>query len=296
MLEVDEYEFLDGSDPNSVTSKGQRSSAGSRNCIPGSLNYELLEEAAFLDEQIDRVRKEHDIPDDDPVAEILKIVATLTSTTTNFETHIREILDDHGKSLTDRISQTVRTAIKHEGKDTEAALARYESACEALNGACNDLACLTDRAAIEAQIAAIVTGVVNSSIDRRIASQIAQSKSSAADESIRSDLETILERLEAIQSPPIQVHTQEIPWMFYAFGAAIAAISVTAAGLTWRSVEDRVAVANWINSPDGQLAKQIVLVNKGGLNAQCKASTRKLNEPVSINGIPREKLCFVAIP
>jgi hypothetical protein len=104
MLEVDEYEFLDGSDPNSVTSKGQRSSAGSRNCIPGSLNYELLEEAAFLDEQIDRVRKEHDIPDDDPVAEILKIVATLTSTTTNFETHIREILDDHGKSLTDRIS------------------------------------------------------------------------------------------------------------------------------------------------------------------------------------------------
>ena len=76
----------------------------------------------------------------------------------------------------------------------------------------------------------------------------------------------------------------------------MALTSVIAAGLTWKKVDERVAVANWLNSPDGQLARQIVVINRGGLTAQCKASTRKLNTPVPINGIDRDKLCFVAIP
>ena len=84
--------------------------------------------------------------------------------------------------------------------------------------------------------------------------------------------------------------------MVHAIGATMALTSVIAAGLTWKKVDERVAVETWLNSPDGKLAKQIVVINKGGLTAQCKASTRKLNTPVPINGIERDKLCFVAIP
>jgi hypothetical protein len=99
------------------------------------------------------------------------------------------------------------------------------------------------------------------------------------------------ERLSQIALKP-----QKIPFLFYGIVGSFGLLSLFASAFTWKTVNERVGLANWVNTPDGKLARQIVLANKNGLNKQCQESTRKLNAPVVVNGIGRDKLCFVAIP
>jgi hypothetical protein len=94
----------------------------------------------------------------------------------------------------------------------------------------------------------------------------------------------------------IALKPQKVPMVFYAVVASFGLLSLFASAFTWKTVNERVEVANWINSPDGKLARQIVLANKDRLNKQCQESTLKLNKVTVINGIQRDKLCFVAIP
>jgi hypothetical protein len=94
----------------------------------------------------------------------------------------------------------------------------------------------------------------------------------------------------------IALKPQKVSMLFYAVVGAFGWLSLLASALTWKTVNERVEVANWINTPDGKLARQIVLANKDRLNKQCQESTVKLNKVTVINGIERDKLCFVAIP
>lgn len=96
---------------------------------------------------------------------------------------------------------------------------------------------------------------------------------------------------------------QRIPQLFYTSTAIVGFVTIAAAGFTWKStserlnlMNERLAVVEWANSPDGKLAKTIVTVNKGRLNQQCLQSASTLKTKVIVNGIDRQKICLIAIP
>ena len=252
-----------------------------------SLGYLLRQEAKGIQELAQRTVDRHQIPDTDPVAEVLQVTTMLTNLVSRFENHTREILDSHGDSLVERIAQTVRTNVKQNDAKFLAVRDGLKESGESLDRALEILGKQFNLNALDRYTDDIVAKISISQGTNALFKQVVQNEQT---------LMEITNKLDTIKSPPIQTHIQQIPWFFYAIGTTMALTSVIAAGLTWKKVVERVAIANWLNSPDGQLARQIVVINRGGLTAQCKASTRKLNTPVPINGIDRDKLCFVAIP
>ncbi len=94
----------------------------------------------------------------------------------------------------------------------------------------------------------------------------------------------------------IALKPQKIPHVFYASVAVVGLASIFASAFTWKTVQENMKIVEWTNTPDGQLAKAIVTVNKGRLNQNCKDTTRKMAQKVKIGGIDRDKICFVAIP
>jgi hypothetical protein len=101
---------------------------------------------------------------------------------------------------------------------------------------------------------------------------------------------------QTVQLQKIALKPQQIPHVFYASVAAVGIASLLGSAFTWKTVNERLELAKWVASPDGQLAHQIVMANKGRLDQNCRATTRKLDRNVKINGIDRHKICFVAIP
>ncbi len=101
---------------------------------------------------------------------------------------------------------------------------------------------------------------------------------------------------QTVQLQKIALKPQQIPHVFYASVATVGIASLLASAFTWKTVNERLELAKWAASPDGQLAHQIVMANKGRLDQNCRATTRKLDRNVKINGIDRHKICFVAIP
>jgi hypothetical protein len=89
---------------------------------------------------------------------------------------------------------------------------------------------------------------------------------------------------------------QKIPHLFYYSAAIVGLIAIFSSVFTWKTIQERVELANWVNTPDGKLARQLVTANKGRLNQQCQQSTRELKNKVVIAGIDRNKICLVAIP
>jgi hypothetical protein len=94
----------------------------------------------------------------------------------------------------------------------------------------------------------------------------------------------------------IALKPQKIPHIFYASVAVVGLASIFASAFTWKTVQENMKIVEWASTPDGQLAKAIVTANKGRLDRSCKDTTRKLDKKVKINGIDRDKICFVAIP
>ena len=94
----------------------------------------------------------------------------------------------------------------------------------------------------------------------------------------------------------IALKPQKIPYIFYARVGVVGLASLLASAFTWKTVNERMALVQWVVTPDGQLAKAIVVANKGRLDQNCRNTTRKLDSKVKINGIDRDKICFVAIP
>jgi hypothetical protein len=94
----------------------------------------------------------------------------------------------------------------------------------------------------------------------------------------------------------IALKPQKIPHIFYASVAVVGLASIFASAFTWKTVQENMKIVEWAGTPDGQLAKAIVTANKGRLDRSCKDTTRKLDKKVKINGIDRDKICFVAIP
>jgi hypothetical protein len=252
-----------------------------------SLGYLLRQEAKGIQELAQRTVDRYQISDTDPVAEVLQVTTMLTNLVSKFENHTREILDSHGDSLVERIAQTVRMNVKQNDARFSEVRDGLKDSGESLDRTLEILTKQFNSNALDRYINDIVAKIGISQGTNALFKQVVQNEQT---------LMEVTNKLDTIKSPPIQTHIQQIPWFFYAIGATMALTSVIAAGLTWKKVDERVAVADWLNSPNGQLAKQIVVINRGGLTAQCKASTRKLNTPVPINGISRDKLCFVAIP
>jgi hypothetical protein len=279
---LDDYEY------ESVASKASRSVPQTEQ-LPDrdSLGYLLRQEAKGIRELAQKTVDRHQICDTDPVAEVLQATTMLTNLVSRFESHTREILDSHGNSLEERIAQTVRTNIRqNDAKLSEVRDALKEST-DSLDRTLEILTKQFNSNALDRYTDEIVAKIGISQGTNTLLKQVLQNEQTLVE---------VTNKLDTIKSPPIQTHIQQIPWFFYAIGATMALTSVIAAGLTWKKVDERVAVENWLNSPDGKLARQIVVINRGGLTAQCKASTRKLTTPVPINGIDRDKLCFVAIP
>lgn len=94
----------------------------------------------------------------------------------------------------------------------------------------------------------------------------------------------------------IALTPQKIPPLLYGIVGGLGLLSLIASAVTYKTVDDKVKVAEWVNSADGKLAKQIVIANSGLLTEQCRASTKKLKQPVVIQGIESKKVCYVAIP
>jgi hypothetical protein len=94
----------------------------------------------------------------------------------------------------------------------------------------------------------------------------------------------------------IALKPQKIPYIFYASVGVVGLASLLASAFTWKTVQENMKIVEWASTPDGQLAKAIVTANKGRLDRSCKDTTRKLDKKVKINGIDRDKICFVAIP
>lgn len=284
----DRLDSLDDYEYESVVSKVSRSVPQIEQ-LPDrdSLGYLLRQEAKGIQELAQRTVDRHQISDTDPVAEVLQVTTMLTNLVSKFENHTREILDSHGDSLVERIAQTVRTNVKQNDARFSEVRDGLKDSGESLDRTLEILTKQFNSNALDRYINDIVAKIGISQGSNALFKQVVQNEQT---------LMEVTNKLDTIKSPPIQTHIQQIPWFFYAIGATMALTSVIAAGLTWKKVDERVAVADWLNSPNGQLAKQIVVINRGGLTAQCKASTRKLNTPVPINGISRDKLCFVAIP
>ncbi|PSB57067.1 hypothetical protein [Chamaesiphon polymorphus] len=284
----DRLDSLDDYEYESVASKASKSVAQTEQSPDrDSLGYLLRQEAKGIRELAQKTVDRHQISDTDPVAEVLQATTMLTNLVGRFENHTREILDSHGNSLEERIAQTVRTNIRqNDAKLSEVRDALKESG-ESLDRTLEILTKQFNSNALDRYTDDIVAKISISQGTNTLLKQVLQNEQTLVE---------VTNKLDTIKSPPIQTHIQQIPWFFYAIGATMALTSVIAAGLTWKKVDERVAVENWLNSPDGKLARQIVVINRGGLTAQCKASTRKLNTPVPINGIDRDKLCFVAIP
>jgi hypothetical protein len=113
----------------------------------------------------------------------------------------------------------------------------------------------------------------------------------AAAQETTSQLTTQTEILRKIAFKP-----QKIPHLFYGSVAIVGLMTIFSSAFTWKTVRERVELADWVNTPDGKLARQIVTANKGRLNQQCQQSTRELKTKVVIAGIDRQKICLVAIP
>jgi hypothetical protein len=65
----------------------------------------------------------------------------------------------------------------------------------------------------------------------------------------------------------ITLKPQKVPMVFYAVVGSFGLLSLFSSAFTWKTVNERVEVANWINTPDGKLARQIVFANKNRLGA-----------------------------
>jgi hypothetical protein len=94
----------------------------------------------------------------------------------------------------------------------------------------------------------------------------------------------------------IALKPQKIPYIFYASVGVVGLASLLASAFTWKTVNEQTRLATWVATPDGQLAQAIVIANKGRLNKNCKDTTRKMAQKVKIDGIDRDKICFIAIP
>jgi hypothetical protein len=286
---MDDYELV--SLPPEPTPQSIPNVSTVKYVAPGSL-ADLLG-LADLDRQIATTLQKHQVPKGDPIAEVLTIVGTLQAVLGQLPTYIQDILDDRAVKLEDRIVAAVRQNLRGVDGKLQQSLDRVEESKDEIDRCVEILVRQADEDSLVAKtVAAIGKAGHNNVMLEQIAS-IAQIVGTAGNST---QLEEIKTQLATIKTPPPQTYIQQVPKLFYAVSVSIAVVVVVAAGLTWKKVDERVAVADWVASPDGQLARQIVMANKGGLNKQCQESTRKLNAPIVVNGVNREKLCFVAIP
>jgi hypothetical protein len=89
---------------------------------------------------------------------------------------------------------------------------------------------------------------------------------------------------------------QPVSRTFYSVLASFGILSLSLSAFAFKTLNDRVRLAEWEGTPDGKLAKEIILANKNNLNKQCQASAQQLKNPVKVDGIDRRKLCLVVIP
>ena len=288
-LEIDDYELVN-SQPE-LAPQSIPNASPVKYVAPGSL-ADLLG-LADLDRQIATTIQQHQVPKGDPIADVLTIVGTLQAVSSQLPTYIQDILSDHAVKLEDRIVAAVRQNLRGVDVKLQQSLDRVEASKDEIDR-CIEI--LVRQANEDSLVAKTVTAIGKAGHNDAILAQIASITKSLETAGNSTQLEEIKTQLATIQTPAPQTYIQKVPTLFYAVSASIAVIIVAAAGLTWKKVDERVAVADWVTSPDGQLARQIVIANKGGLNKQCQGSTRKLNAPIVVNGVNREQLCFVAIP